>query len=987
MAFLITWLIFSSQWFNYVVPELLIGLAAAIVKAAVTLWLKDDAFAASASTSVVDLIAAKVSGEPDRRKVRRFFEDLEVPVAKRLGALRNTEFASMPENEWNAAVLAAGDTFDRAKLTARDLFTRNLNPLLLERQVRASDPQATRYMSMDGTALYDRLISDGCAYVIEIADKLPHFQANAFAVLLDRDQQILRLVEELLDRVPSRTEGLSEEVSFVTQCRRHIATRMDRLELFGLDFESLWYPVSVAYVSLRTDQQVIVGGQAIEDRLASSPRILLVGRAGSGKTTVLQWLAVTAARSAFTGAFGDLNEHFPFFVRLRDYAGRELPEPEGFLAGAAPQFAAEAPKGWIRRQLKSGRAFVLVDGADELPASERRGVGRWLADLVELFPEVRYVVTARPTAAPDNWLADLGFARSSLEAMPPSLIEMFVQNWHAATRKSLTDPEELQRLDSYERSLLTEVVRDHYLRDLAGTPLLAGLLCVLNRHLRSHLPRRRTEIYERALAMFDQRDRARGLSPSTSDLDLTAKTQILADLALWMVRNGESEVDAATALARCRQSLAVLPANHQPEAVFRFLLERGGLLREPAVGRVDFVHRTFQEYLAARAAIDEDAIGELVTNADDAQWGEVIALAAGQANQAQAAQLLHGLLQRGWRGQQRHARRVVAVACLQEIRALDPVLRREAEAVIPDLLPPRSMDQAQQLATIGEKLIPLLAAHWQRDPRKASESIRAASLVGGRSALDLIRKIATHSDRPNVDVELSRAWQYFSVDEFARQVLAPSGVETLTIRAARYLPALAHLSSVKNLQVVLGESEWAELSLLPAVQHLTELTLGDAGHSTPADLSGLANAAFKSLKIWNYPHENLMALPPLPDLKALQLSFPQALGSLAGIERQRHLTSLTVLDSRALTSVTELNELAQLDHVFFSRVPNIDLSGFTTRDRMSLLLSECGEVDLAPMTGTQNLTIYRYAGTRLRNADRLGPGSSVENMNRRWPFS
>ncbi len=94
-----------------------------------------------------------------------------------------------------------------------------------------------------------------------------------------------------------------------------------------------------------------------------------------------------------------------------------------------------------------------------------------------------------------------------------------------------------------------------------------------------------------------------------------------------------------------------------------------------------------------------------------------------------------------------------------------------------------------------------------------------------------------------------------------------------------------------------------------------------------------------------------------------------------------------MLDSRALTSVTELNELPELDHVSFSRVPNIDLSGFTTRDRMSLSLSECGEVDLAPMTGTQNLTIYRHAGTRLRNADRLGPGSSVENMTRRWPFS
>jgi predicted NACHT family NTPase len=49
-------------------------------------------------------------------------------------------------------------------------------------------------------------------------------------------------------------------------------------------------------------------------------------------------------------------------------------------------------------------------------------------------------------------------------------------------------------------------------------------------------------------------------------------------------------------------------------------MERSGLLREPAAGRVDFVHRTFQEYLAAKAAVDNDEIGQLVANAHDDQW-------------------------------------------------------------------------------------------------------------------------------------------------------------------------------------------------------------------------------------------------------------------------------------------------------------------------------------------------------------------------------
>jgi NACHT N-terminal Helical domain 1/NACHT domain len=973
-------------------PDLVIGLAAAIVKGAVTVWLKDDAFGASLSTSVIDLISARVPGELDRRKARRFFEDLEVPVAKRLGALRDTEYARMPDNEWNAAVIAAGITFDRAQLTARDLLTKNLNPVLLEPAVRASNRRATRDLSADGTALYDRLISDGCEYLVNIADGLPHFRVHAFAEVLERDHKLLSQIEELLDRVPSRAEGYAREADFVTQCRRHIVRRMDRLELFGLDFESQRYPVSVAYVSLRTDQAVTVGGLAIEDRLASSSRVLLLGRAGSGKTTVLQWLSVTAARSGFTGALGDLNEHFPFFIRLRDYAGRQLPEPEGFLDGLARQLAAEAPSGWIRRQLKSGRAFVLVDGADELPEKERRAVPGWLADLADLYPEVRYVITARPTAVADNWLADLGFTRSSLEAMPPSLIEIFVRNWHNAVRQSLGDEEEIQRLTQYERSLLAEITRDHYLRDLAGTPLLAGLLCALNQNLRSQLPRRRTEIYERALAMFDQRDRARDIPPSAPDLDLTAKTQVLAHLAIWMVRNQQPEVDFATAEKRCSESLAMLGGDYHPTATFRFLLERSGLLREPAIGRVDFIHRTFEEYLAAKAAIDGDAVGELVSKAGDAQWSEVITLAAGQANQAQSAQLIHGLVARG-RGPQSHGRRVLAVACLQEIRALGTTLRGEVEAVIPELLPPRSMDQAEQLARAGDRLIPLLAAQWQRTRSRPAESIRAASLVGGSAALDVIRQIALDPGPTRPDAELSRAWQYFDADDYARSVLAPAGVRELRITAARCLSPLVHLSSVEQLEIAIGAGEGVRLPPLAGLDHLDRLTFGDAGTPTPSDLSALAGARVKDLRFWYYPHQNLTQLPVVPEMTQLWLGFPLALTGLTGIERQPRLAQLTLLGSKsgAMPSLAALSELPGLTSLALHALPEIDLLGFSTHNRaMTVSFGECGEVDLAPLAGAENLTIYRHAGTRLRNAGLLGPGSSVRNLARLsgiWPFS
>ena len=164
------------------------------------------------------------------------------------------------------------------------------------------------------------------------------------------------------------------------------------------------------------------------------------------------------------------------------------------------------------------------------------------------------------------------------------------------------------QVDYDEQSLLAIISADRYLRDLADTPLLAALLCALNRHMRSNLPQRRAEIYERALSMFDQRDRARGITPSSVSLDLTAKTHILADLALWMVRNGESEVSASDAVGEVSRSITGLPdVGWQPRfPYFGSSSNAAPYFVAPASGRIDFVHRTFQEFLAAKAAVDRE---------------------------------------------------------------------------------------------------------------------------------------------------------------------------------------------------------------------------------------------------------------------------------------------------------------------------------------------------------------------------------------------
>ena len=952
--------------------DVFLGLAAAIVKACINVWSKDDPFAANIGSSVTDIVALKINDELNQRKISRFFEDLEEPIAKRLRSMRQTEFARLDENEWAAAILAAGDSFRRTSFTAKDLVIRNLDPLTLERHIRSANPTATRDLSADGTALYNRMITEAAAYVIEIVDKLPHFEAAAFTELLRRDQKILTLIDEVLDRIPKTVNHESEEERFAIACRRHIATKLDRLELHGLDFESSWYPLSVAYVSLRTEQELSSGSQAIEDRIASNTRTMLFGSAGSGKTTVLQWLAVSAARSTFGGALTGLNGYFPFLLRLRDFVGRKLPVPEEFLSPIAPMLVNETPPGWVRKQLDRGKALLLIDGVDELPESERPRVVVWLNDLVERFPRAIYVVTARPSAVPQSWLNDIGFVRSTLESMRPALVQAFVRNWHEAARQQMPDATERNNLEICERSLLREITKDRYLRDVADTPLLAGLLCALNRHLHSNLPRRRCEIYEHALMMSHQRDHRRGIAPGEVVLDLIDKNLMLADLALWMIRNGESEIDSPIAIKQIGKSLAVAGKPHaDPARVLQFLLERSGLLREPSVNRIDFIHRTFQEYFAAKATVNGDFIGEMTRNAGNDQWNEVVIFTAGQANQVQASQLIRGLLQRD-NDRRRYKRHVLAVACLSEVRGLDYDLRRQVESVIPKILPPESMEQAEQLSTAGNLLIQPLARYWAKHVDKAAETVRAASLIGTPAAMNIIRDVVSHPKlRNNISAELCRAWQYFEADPYAQEILARSGIRELSLDTAAQLDAARYVDTAIELNVALYEGERYDLSRLGEISRLSTVTLNFSGSRIMASWGG-ACEGIEDLRLYNFPRRDLSMLPLMDKLRRLTISQADNLIDLSGIENaNNNLDTLDIADSCRLISLRELNICASLRTLRISNSHYLDLDGFIPPSGLIIHLDDCEGVDVSPLAGADDLCIRLGKNTWLENTDRL----------------
>jgi hypothetical protein len=204
--------------------ELVLLLCGAVVKAAFKLWTRNDPFADVLTGELTDMINSRVSGLLEQRKVRSRFARMEEIVADQLLTLLNNEFRNLDEGEKNAAIIAVTDTLNKAQLTTQILVTQDLDPFSLERYIRKFLGTSTRDLSQDGIALYDRVLAQCCAYIIELADKLPGFQTDAFGELLSRDRQILARLEDVLERLPMKSAHTSMESRIDVAYRQRIAT-------------------------------------------------------------------------------------------------------------------------------------------------------------------------------------------------------------------------------------------------------------------------------------------------------------------------------------------------------------------------------------------------------------------------------------------------------------------------------------------------------------------------------------------------------------------------------------------------------------------------------------------------------------------------------------------------------------------------------------------------------------------------------------------
>ncbi|MEN3361001.1 MAG: hypothetical protein V7637_4983 [Mycobacteriales bacterium] len=859
-------------------------------------------------------------------------------LAARLERLRQVELRGVPEHEWLAAVDAVRESLAAVTPVTPDLlFGLDLRADRLDALVRARSAAVLRQagLSAPARAVYDRVLAESCRQVLEFVTSRPGFAARAHLATVHAAVDLRGAVDTLADR--PAVDRAAAERGFEQRYRALVARALDTLELFGVTLgrTPTRYPMHTAYVDLSaarlrggalpatTDPGLTGAGIGVGELLADTPRVLLRGGAGAGKTTALQWLAVRAA--------ADPSGPVPFFVPLRQYATRELPAPEDFLGSVGREIAGMMPDGWVHDRLAEGRALVLLDGVDELPEQRRRTVQRWLEGLVTAFGGARWVITARPSAVEDGWLAGSGFVTYDLLPMSGKAVRDFLRQWHDAAREECgDDAEERARLDALEEALARTLPTHRELLRLSSSPLLCALICALHRDRNMQLPRDRKGIYDAALEMLLVRwDSERGVTPPEGiSLGLEEQTVLLQRFAYWLIRNGLMFTDHDTAVDQVGRALrGVQHSDAEPAAVFRHLLLRTGLLREPTPDHVQFTHRTFQDFLGAKEAVEAGDLPMLVNHAHEDQWHDVVVAAVAHARPRERATLLRGLLQRGDKqADQHHRLHLVAAACLEQATVVEPPqVRRQVEAAAARLIPPANLDDAETLAKAGSFVLGLLPPPDGLTEAQSAAVIRTAAMIGGEAARLVISRFARDGDTGVLD-EMLRAWR-LSPDpaEYARVVLADVqfGDRCLDVRGnyrVRQLRYLLHLRAVRCRGDVV---DIAPLAAVPKLERL-ELIQNDVLRDvTPLATCGTLRDL--SLTFCGLV-KDLSPLGPVP-LDRLALHFmagldPRTLGALRSLTTLRIRDRAVAADLQALPGELPLRTLA-----VGNRLPEASLRG------------------------------------------------------------
>lgn len=797
-----------------------------------------------------DVALLLVNAEPIDAELAQSLGQIRVGAVGTGAPLPHCQIVGFPEVQRYGG-LGEDLEYDQFRATVLPRAGRMRNVLVCELDVPAADErgkETSPLAGLSGAPVFAGSVLLGVVHQVPHGRSHHRIEAVPITTALTRAGSLFGLdfkVEEITDVHP-------KDELFEARYAKDLAVQYRKTEIFGIEelgrTESRW-DLDTAYLSLEAEtaaalddrKEARYSAQRIDSLLSNRPRALLRGQAGAGKTTLVWWLAAHAANGTLDSNLWKLNGLVPFVIPMREvYArGGRFPAVSELLS-AGRIISDDAPDGWAGRVLEAGRGLLLVDGMDEVPPEEREKARRWLSDLLARYPDTRCLATVRPDAVEKDWLRAEDFAELTLLPMSDEDVQSFVSAWHEAARleseyvydtRRCGDEKEL--LSSLEQDLAHQLEQNTALRDLARTPLLCAVICALHRRRRGLLPTTRWSLYRAALAMLlGGRDAARGVSrPDDISLDSDEQHALLQRLAIWLVRTEQQQMTRAQATQQLDLATRDMPqirAQATPDRALRYLIERSGLLQERTDDAIQFIHRTFQDFLAAKEFHESGYVLELLNHAGEETWRDVIVLGVGHATRTDAQQLIERLVQYGDVVEHRRDKwylHLLAAQCASSLLALDAALLEVVRGRVRALMPLRDHSEAADITSLGGWGVELLPGPEENDGIADQLTIDALTRNRTVEARQKLKQFALRS-RGGVKHRIVLGWLYQPAEPYAREVLADSGFDHLYVQNSAQLAQLPHLDSAPRITVV-GSYSAEELDAHLPTRNVEVITLND----------------------------------------------------------------------------------------------------------------------------------------------------------------
>ncbi len=670
----------------------------------------------------------------EAREVNRSFERIGDNIAASCEKI--LEHSKVKQERRDVIVEYVIEAYKKISLDSQNIFNYLSREEVLKKELIEANGGYEKEFDSEEKEIYERLLDHTSRFIVNASVSIPEFTSQGIKRLVGKMDELTEKIDKVIEQLETVNDLVEEKDERIRNFERYyrntIVKKYSYIQLFGagaLEREFKKYQLEIAYVRLEVcekDTEKIID---IEKLFKANKNVWISGEAGSGKTTLLQWFAVCSAGN--TQELSGLRDTIPVLIELRKVSGEQLSLRE-LISAIMKDSSYTIPEGWIEELIETGRFVFLIDGFDEVEESKREKVLEWLKEIDGRNKCIK-VFSARPQVKERPKFEKLLEVR--ILSMNRERIEKFVLYWHKAV---LADQLKIDSDDvkSITCKLTQKIMQTESLFKLASNPLLCAMICALHYRNDMNLPANKRELYEECCKMLlEKRDLERDIQFHGIRLDYERKKIIIAQLAYWMMRNNYVEAERQEAINSIKRSISGMNIDvANDETIFQYLLERTGLLRESEVNKVDFVHRTFQEYLTAYEISREEDWGYLKGKIGEDTWEETIGMAVGYANKKIADDIIQSTLEKRIGNEDEKKFLFLAFTFLTGAVEVDDSLRKNIEMEAEALIPPVGMD-CYNLAEVGDLVVPYLLYKKEYDVDERIGCIRTLRIISTEKSL------------------------------------------------------------------------------------------------------------------------------------------------------------------------------------------------------------------------------------------------------------